>query len=59
MMSDIQEKEDYQLLELLHHYTSGMKACYTQDTLDGMIMIRQSIGGAGYSVWSGIPNLIQ
>jgi hypothetical protein len=35
-----------------------MKACYSQDTLDGMIMIRQSIGGAGYSVWSGIPNLI-
>ena len=40
MMIDLKEREDYQLLEVLHHYTSGMKACYTQDTLDGMLMIR-------------------
>jgi acyl-CoA oxidase len=42
----------------MHHFTSGMKACYTQVTYDGLLAIRQSLGGAGYSAWSGLPRLI-
>jgi len=36
-----------------------MKAVYTQETLDSMLIIRQSLGGAGYSAWSGIPRQIE
>ena len=52
------EKNDYSLLDLLHHYTAGMKSSYTQETNDGIIAIRQSLGGGGYSAWSGIPRII-
>jgi len=53
------EEGDFALLDLMHHYTSGMKAVYTQETLDSMLIIRQSLGGAGYSAWSGIPRQIE
>lgn len=36
-----------------------MKAIFTQDTMDSLLLIRQSIGGAGFSAWSGIPRLIE
>lgn len=26
--------------------------------MDGLMLIRQSIGGAGYTAWSGIPSII-
>jgi len=35
-----------------------MKSVYTQDTYDGLILIRQSLGGGGFSAWSAIPRLI-
>lgn len=57
MMNNI-EKKDFSLLPLLHHYCSGMKAVYTQDQVDSLFIIRQSLGGAGYSGWSGIPMII-
>lgn len=58
LIQNINQSEDLSLLEVMHHYTSGMKAVFTQDTLDGMNLIRQSAGGAGFLSWSGIPNLI-
>tara|TARA_B110000285_G_C14493780_1_gene325109 strand:+ start:165 stop:302 length:138 start_codon:yes stop_codon:yes gene_type:complete len=27
--------------------------------IDGMLVARQSVGGAGYSAWSGIPRQIE
>jgi len=27
--------------------------------MDSLILIRQSLGGAGYTAWSGIPTLIE
>lgn len=42
----------------MHHFTSGMKSVNTQECWDSLILIRQSLGGAGYSAWSGIPQLI-
>lgn len=47
------------MLDVVHHYTSGMKSVFTQECLDGLILIRQSIGGAGFTAWSGIPCLIE
>jgi hypothetical protein len=34
------DNEDFSLLDLMHHLTSGMKAVYTQETFDGLISIR-------------------
>ena len=45
-------------LEVLHHLTSGMKSAYTTICMDGLTVIRQSLGGAGYSAWSSLPHLI-
>ena len=42
----------------MHHFSSGMKTVYTQQTMDGLIILRQCIGGAGYSAWSSLPRLI-
>ena len=53
------DKKDFKLLDLVHHYSSGMKSVYTQDQVDGAYVIRQSLGGAGYSGWSGIPEIIE
>ena len=36
-----------------------MKAVYSQDTIDYLMLIRQSLGGAGYSAWSRIPCIIE
>ena len=46
-------------LEVIHHISSGMKSFQTQTTYDGMMVIRQSIGGAGYSAWSALPSMIE
>jgi len=48
----------FDLLDELHHFTSGMKSVFTQTTNDGLIQIRQSIGGAGFTAWSGLPYII-
>jgi hypothetical protein len=35
-----------------------MKSVFSQLTNDGLLQIRQSVGGAGFSSWSGLPYLI-
>lgn len=52
-------KGEFGTLDIMHHYTSGMKSVFTQECYDSLILIRQSLGGAGYSAWSGIPHLIE
>ena len=51
-------KDDFDSLDELHHLTSGFKSLHSQQTYDGLLEIRQALGGAGYSAWSGIPQLI-
>ena len=51
-------KSKFDLLEIIHHYSSGMKSVYTDYCYYSLIQIRQCLGGAGYSAWSGIPELI-
>ena len=43
----------------MHHLTSGFKAVFSQICFDGLMTIRQSVGGAGYSAWSSLPYLIE
>jgi len=53
------KKGSFEGVEEMHHLSSGFKSLFTQRTMDGLMLIRQSIGGAGYTSWSGIPNIIQ
>jgi acyl-CoA oxidase len=58
LLEDI-KKSKFELLDIVHHFSSGMKSVYSSDCYDGMILIRQALGGAGYSAWSAIPGLIE
>ena len=57
LLDDI-KRGKYDDLEVMHHLSAGMKSIYSQICQDALFVIRQSIGGAGYSAWSGIPYLI-
>lgn len=48
---------NFTTLERLHHFTAGLKTLFTQMSHDGIELVRTSCGGAGYSAWSGLPNL--
>ena len=50
------EKNDFKLMETMHHLTSGCKAVYTEIGINGVITIRQALGGAAYTNWSAIPS---
>jgi|LauGreDrversion4_2_1035121.scaffolds.fasta_scaffold143791_3 acyl-CoA oxidase len=50
-------KGKFKTLDILHHYTSGLKSIYSQSCYDGLDQIRQSCGGAGYSAHSLLPQL--
>lgn len=54
MMEQV-KNDNFEKMDILHHLTSGFKSLHTQQAYDGIIQVRQSIGGAGYSAWSGIP----
>jgi acyl-CoA oxidase len=57
MLEEI-EKDNFDSLDELHHLTSGFKSLHSQQTYDGLLQVRQALGGAGYSAWSGIPQMI-
>jgi acyl-CoA oxidase len=54
----MQSNNNFSMLPLMHHLSAGMKAVITQETLDALFIIRQSLGGAGYSAWSGFTRAI-
>jgi hypothetical protein len=58
-MKDEIAEGDFKSMDLIHHLTSGGKSVFTQDCHDSLLVVRQSLGGAGYSAWSGIPYLIE
>ena len=43
------------MLEFMHHFTSGLKSLFSNMTYEGTDTIRMNCGGAGYSVWSFLP----
>lgn len=51
-------KGKFELLDVMHHFTAGLKSFCSQTANDGLYLLRQAIGGAGYTVWSGIPGII-
>lgn len=44
----INEDNNFKLLDVLHHFTSGLKAFATEQQYVGMDEMRQCCGGAGY-----------
>ena len=48
---------NFEMLEILHHISSGMKAYVTDATYTGVDELRQSCGGASYLISSGIASL--
>ena len=57
--NEIKKNKDFSSLEMLHHLSSGYKAVYTRLAKDGMEIVRQSCGGAGFSQYSGLPILCE
>ena len=53
------QRGEFSRLDYCHHLSSGMKAVFTQAAMDNLILLRQSLGGAGFSAWSGIPRMIE
>lgn len=60
LMNKIQEeisRGKFKTLDLMHHFTSGLKSLYSGMTYENIETIRVNCGGAGYSVWSFLPQL--
>lgn len=57
MVEDMKNK-DYSLMDLMHHYTTGGKSVFTQECQDSLYRLRECVGGAGFTVWSGLPQII-
>ena len=54
---EIEEKDSYKLLDVLHHFTSGLKVIATFMAYNGIDELRQACGGAGFLDASGILSL--
>ena len=50
----VKEKGSYEMLEILHHLSSGFKAYVTEYTYIAMDEMRQACGGAGFHIASGV-----
>jgi acyl-CoA oxidase len=48
------EEGNFKLLDICHHFTSGMKAIATEMQYKGTDECRQSCGGVGYHIASGL-----
>jgi len=55
IMDEEVKRGKFKMLDMMHHFTSGLKSLYSQMTYDGTDLIRANCGGAGYSVWSLLP----
>lgn len=47
---------EFKLLEILHHFSSGIKAIATEMCYVGTDALRQSCGGAGFLLSSGVAD---
>jgi len=51
---ELLKDENFKMLDVLHHFTSGIKAIGTDVAYKGMDELRQACGGAGFSLASGM-----
>jgi len=57
IMNEEIKQGKFKTLDMLHHFTSGLKSLYSQMAYDGIELVRVNCGGAGYSAWSYLPQL--
>lgn len=57
IMNQELKQGELKMLDLLHHLTSGLKSLYSTWAYDGIEQVRVNYGGAGYSAWSGLPEI--
>lgn len=57
LISDI-KNDNFESLDLMHHYASGFKAMFTSETHNRLEQIRQSLGGVGFSDFSGVNEIM-
>ena len=53
MLAAIHERKDFSMMDMQHHYLSGMKSLFTEWGWRGLDACRLACGGAGYLGWSG------
>jgi hypothetical protein len=58
MLNNIEKKQDFSLLGPMHTILSGLKALWTNDMYEGVKLVRECCGAAGFLNQSGIPILI-
>jgi len=58
MMDNIKTKQDFSYLGPMHTILSGMKALFCHTTNEGVKLIRECCGAAGFSNFSNIPNIV-
>ena len=50
-------KGNFELLDILHHFSSGAKGFFTELMYKGVDDLRQACGGAGWLMSSGIADI--
>lgn len=58
MLNNIEKRQDFSLLGPIHTILSGLKALWTNDMYEGVKVIRETCGAAGFLNSSGIPIII-
>ena len=54
-MSNIEQKQDFSMLGPMHTILSGFKALWTNIGYEGVKIVRECCGAAGFTNFSGIP----
>jgi acyl-CoA oxidase len=49
--------ENYKPLKIIHHFSAGLKAYYTNSVHSTLTTLRESCGGTGFHAFSGLPYL--
>lgn len=55
-MEEQVKNENYELLDIMHHLTSGLKAIYAPMAYSGIDECRKACGGAGFNASSMLPH---
>jgi alkylation response protein AidB-like acyl-CoA dehydrogenase len=53
----IAQEQNFELMDVLHHFTSGYKAVCTYECYTGIDQLRQACGGAGFLLSSRIADI--
>ena len=58
VFNEAKDKNKFDRLNEAHSLISGLKAIYSMDTVNGIEILRRSMGGHGFSYYSGLPGLL-